>query len=225
MTQRVSPGKPCKNGHISLRNAISGRCCECIANNYKKQMLNKERVYAKRKAWRTSNADRLLGEMRVRNKNNRVKISEQVKVRRAASLAKFRTASLKCYYKNKTTYLEKQNKRRAVNKAKERARYTKYYKVNKASYIHRCRKRQAVLLQRIPLWANMDAIKKFYIDRDAVSELTGVIYHVDHVIPLQGRTVSGLHVETNLQIITAKENLSKNSKYDYVAQTDRASAF
>jgi hypothetical protein len=42
---------------------------------------------------------------------------------------------------------------------------------------------------------------------------TGIQHHVDHVIPLKGRLVSGLHVVENLRVIPGKENLAKNSKF------------
>lgn len=41
----------------------------------------------------------------------------------------------------------------------------------------------------------------------------GVDVHVDHVIPLKGKLVSGLHVPENLTIIPAAENRRKNASY------------
>jgi len=66
-----------------------------------------------------------------------------------------------------------------------------------------------------PKWLTKEdkrAIRQLYIDAMTVSRITGVQYVVDHDIPLLGETVSGLHVPTNLKIMTREENLKKSNK-------------
>lgn len=63
----------------------------------------------------------------------------------------------------------------------------------------------------MPPWANKEAIKSLYEEAQRLSEQTGESWHVDHVIPLKGETVCGLHVESNLQILRAIENLTKKN--------------
>jgi hypothetical protein len=46
-----------------------------------------------------------------------------------------------------------------------------------------------------------------------MQKLTGYAWHVDHVIPLNGKTVSGLHVWNNLSVIPASQNMSKGNRY------------
>jgi hypothetical protein len=66
---------------------------------------------------------------------------------------------------------------------------------------------RAKRLQRIPAWADLEAIRKFYGARPEG-------YHVDHIIPLNGKDVSGLHVLNNLQYLPAEENIKKNNKFN-----------
>ena len=67
---------------------------------------------------------------------------------------------------------------------------------------------RAVRLQRLPSWANKELIKEFYLNCPEG-------YHVDHIIPLRGKTVSGLHVIENLQYLPANENISKGNKFTF----------
>lgn len=66
--------------------------------------------------------------------------------------------------------------------------------------------RKEYIKDRTPEWAEIDLIAKFYKN-------CPIGYHVDHIIPLQGDLVSGLHVLGNLQYLKAKDNLAKNNKY------------
>lgn len=57
------------------------------------------------------------------------------------------------------------------------------------------------------------ALERIYAEAKRVSEETGIAHHVDHIIPLQGKTVCGLHVSWNLQVIPANDNRAKSNKF------------
>lgn len=66
-----------------------------------------------------------------------------------------------------------------------------------------------------PKWLTreqLDAIKQVYAEALKLKSLTGVAYAVDHIIPILGDNVCGLHVPWNLQVITQEENLRKSNK-------------
>lgn len=64
-----------------------------------------------------------------------------------------------------------------------------------------------------PPWADEVAIRAFYLEAARLTKETGVEHQVDHVIPLQGKTVTGLHVHTNLQVLPKAANQSKGNRW------------
>ena len=87
---------------------------------------------------------------------------------------------------------------------------------NKDRLIANSAKRRASKLQRTPSWLTSDDFKWIdwhYRHAKVMEARWGEPYHVDHIHPLQGDTVSGLHVPSNLQVIPASENLVKNNKF------------
>lgn len=68
-------------------------------------------------------------------------------------------------------------------------------------------------IQRIPPWANLEHIATFYQVASALN------LSVDHIIPLHGKTVSGLHVLENLDLISRVENSSKGNRWNWDTQS------
>ena len=71
--------------------------------------------------------------------------------------------------------------------------------------------RRASKLERTPTWANHLNIKMFYEVAEVLSR-GGVLFHVDHIIPLKGKEASGFHVENNLQVLPWHQNLTKGNR-------------
>ena len=93
----------------------------------------------------------------------------------------------------------------------------KKYRVNNPDKIAALNaKRRAAKLKRIPSWSSASDIKymeALYSSTQRITRCTGIQFHVDHIIPLQGQLVSGLHTPSNLQIISSYLNLSKHNKF------------
>lgn len=73
--------------------------------------------------------------------------------------------------------------------------------------------RRALKINATSSWADKKKLKVIYSDCMMKSQSTGVAHEVDHIVPLKGKNVCGLHNEFNLRIVTASENRAKSNKF------------
>jgi len=100
-----------------------------------------------------------------------------------------------------------------LDRYKERNRH--HYQENKAYYAEKCMRYHAAKLQATPAWlaeSDLNEMRAIYLEAQRLTKETGILHDVDHIDPLQGKTVCGLHCPLNLQILTAPENRSKGNK-------------
>lgn len=131
---------------------------------------------------------------------------------RAEKPDKVRASNAKYYEKNFEKLRECRAKYREENPEKVKAALTKHREENPDKVNAIAAKRRAAKLLATPTWSSKEAIQAFYTRAMELTQLTGILHVVDHIIPLQGKTVCGLHVEFNLQVLTESENCSKNNR-------------
>jgi hypothetical protein len=165
---------------------IQDYCRECCAQAQRQwRETNRDKVREFNRQYREANRDKILKIQRQYRKTNREKLLEYRKQYRETNPEKMREYSRKYREAN----LDKRNALEA--------------------------KRRAAKMQRTPSWLtleHLDEIETFYAAAIAFRIYTGQEYHVDHIVPLQGKNVSGLHVPWNLQVLPKKENLKKGNK-------------
>lgn len=91
------------------------------------------------------------------------------------------------------------------------------YSVPKEKVAAKAAKRRSYKLKATPPWlddTHYRRIESIYKASQRTTERTGVQHHVDHVVPLKGRNVCGLHVWWNLRIVPADQNLKKGNTYE-----------
>ena len=94
-----------------------------------------------------------------------------------------------------------------TNREKARLRRLEWYVKNPDRAIFAARVRRDRIAQQMPSWADRKAINEIYRKAKELN-LT-----VDHVVPLRGKLVSGLHVESNLNLVSRSENSSKSNSF------------
>ncbi|MHB8915376.1 MAG: hypothetical protein ACYC4K_06140 [Thiobacillus sp.] len=172
----------CKRGNISERDKHGHcLCVDCLTyrSNYRK--ANPRTAY--HKGWVAANKEKSDSYQKKWLTANAVKRTEIVKAWRVANPEKVAAIS-------------------------SRAR-RKWSSNNKAKRLSSVRARQIAKINRTPAWADLSEIAGIYKESARITKETGIPHEVDHIFPLQGDKVSGLHVIGNLQILTRFANRSK----------------
>lgn len=107
---------------------------------------------------------------------------------------------------------EKQSEWRAANRESGRQAVKNFWRRNPGTRQHADALRRASKLQATPGWVVRDALIEIYAAAAAMRK-AGLDVHVDHIVPLRGRGVCGLHVPWNLRIIPAEENMRKGNRF------------
>jgi len=181
-----------KAGYVNNRDHLTA-----YAKNYRED--NKDEVEATKRAWVVLNKDKVASSQKAWYETNK----EEVR------------ATQKEYYKaNRERCIESSKGWQKANPDK-RAEHTRAYNLRNPGKVNaRAAKRRAAKLLRTPNWVCYDTITEYYICAKKLQELTGIEFHIDHIVPLQGELVSGLHVAANLQILTAHDNVSKSNSFE-----------
>ena len=148
---------------------------------------NRARAYERVKAWREANPEKWAEQRRRYRKKHPDVINAK---------------TLRWRARNPEKYVE-------ITRATRKKNYARVL-ANKAKY-------RAVKQERKPTWLlpiDLFEMECIYRYRTALKQC-GLGYEVDHILPLQGKTVSGLHVPENLQVIPTEENRLKNNRVQY----------
>lgn len=175
-------------------------CSRCKSCHFKYSEDSKEKLKNYRSNYRSKNKNKnknYAKEYRIKNKEKLI-IKDSIRYQ-------FRKEKV---YIQKAIYYSK-------NKEKISKWMSEYKKNNRGLFNDMHNRRRMAKLHRTPPWLTEDhkkQIRSFYLESSRITKETGIKHHVDHIVPLQGKDVSGLHVPWNLQILTAVENSKKKNK-------------
>ncbi|MHB1231570.1 MAG: hypothetical protein ACYCZQ_03165 [Burkholderiales bacterium] len=178
-------GKPCKCGHVSKR-YVGGNCWECllIAGGDYRQQ-NREYFSEYHKSYHQQNRERISEYNKSYNERNKEQLSERRK---------------SCYEQSKSQLSE----------------YHKSYRFANPHIYNKCNsQRRAQKLNATPLWANDEYVVRFIYKLASVfSKCLNEKVEVDHIVPLKGKKVCGLHIAHNMQLLTESQNSQKSNKHE-----------
>lgn len=202
--KRFFTGKPCNHGHISEREMREGKCIACLRFRHKRWFAKnlireraKQRIYEKQ--WREANPDKERGKKARWENADRERVREVWRNSRNRRIDVVRARTREHARKNAALYAERNRQWWKDHPGKQRLKSS-----------------LRVYRQGLPQWVDRNSLQAIY-------EACPPGFTVDHIVPLNGRTIegyriTGLHVPWNLQYLTQKENSAKCNRMRRVDQ-------
>lgn len=192
-------GKPCKQGHDAPKFTCSGSCTECLAGRRREYM----------REWAKKNPEVKKERAAEWYEKNREEIIERVRANYYKDVDKSRQRARDYAAENRVAARERIKKWSQENPERKRQNDKAWAAANPERAHSLKAKYRAARRMACPPWVDADhmaRIHEVYRLRRQISEQTGVVHEVDHIVPLQGKTVCGLHVWWNLRVIPREEN-------------------
>lgn len=174
----------------------------------RQKALTDPKAKERRQRYRERHAEKIKERDRAYYVANRDKFREANRAWVAAHPEKQREYQRKYFRENPETCRESGRKYRDANRDKWREKNRKYDAANPHRKVARTAARRARKIQATPKWADLKAIDAIY------AEARRLGLSVDHIVPLRGKNVCGLHVPWNLQLLPLIENTRKNNRFD-----------
>lgn len=148
-------------------------------------------------------------------KRRKYEYTKKWKAKNKEAVAAYQKEYDKNYYQeNKGKVLANKKRYAQENKDKVAVHSKNWKQKNNSKVISYCAKRRASKINATPLWFNKTEVELMYEISTMITELSGEQHHVDHIVPLHGKNVCGLHTVDNLQVISATQNLAKSNTYE-----------
>lgn len=186
----------CFAKNSSTKDGLRPQCKVCRKSQYKPEQG---------KIYRDKAKESLREYHQKRYQDKKEFILERQKVYQELNKDSLRTYQ-KSYYESKKTDTE--------YKKKKRAWFKSWADRNKGRLNAKTNQRRVLKLNATPAWlteSHKEEILYLYELARDITITTGEPYHVDHIVPLKGNNVCGLHVPWNLQILPADLNLKKSN--------------